>query len=173
MNTGKIMMIKKYSIGILLLVLFSKAEWTFAQNFRASGRSNMDTRSNFNNNNNINNSAGMHRIESIKLNYLTEKMNLSSDESDRFRPIYNQYQSELSTILHLKRQNMRNSQKSSQDIINDNFDYDSKILSIKKRYNQEFSRVLPPDKLKQLWISEREFNEEMIQRLKNRHGNDE
>jgi len=170
MNSGKITMIKKYSIVIILIILFGRAEWTIAQSFRAPGRSNMDTRSNFNNSN-IDNTVGMHRIESIKSNYLSDNLRLSSDEGDRFWPLYRQYQKEMNTMLHQKRQNMLNAQKNPQDIVNDNFDYDSKILNIKKHYNQEFSRILSPDKLKQFWLSERQFNEEMIKRL--RHGHDE
>lgn len=168
MDLVKFSMIQKYSIALITFVLLCGSNLTKAQSFRSNGRSHQEFR-----NNNIDNSPGMHRIESIKINYITEKMNLSAEESDKFRPLYSQYQRELNTVLHEKRQNMMNSQKSSQDIINDNFDYDSKILSIKKHYNQEFSRILSPDKLKQLWVSEREFNDEMIQRLRHGRDNDE
>ncbi|MVN20951.1 hypothetical protein [Mucilaginibacter arboris] len=168
MNAYKVKMIKKLSIGIglVLIALFGKAEWTVAQSFRAPGRS-MDTRSNFSNSN-IDNTVGMHKIESIKFNYLSENMHLNSDEADKFWPLYNQYQKELTVLLHQKRQNMLNSQKNPQDIVNDNLDYDSKILAVKKHYNEEFSRILPPDKLMHLYKSERLFNDEMIKRLKNR-----
>jgi hypothetical protein len=169
MNSEKITMIKKYSVVILLLALFSRVESTIAQNFRVPGRT--DTRSNFSSGN-IDNSAGMRRVESIKTDYLSNNLRLTTEESDRFWPIYRQYQKELNTVLHEKRQNMLNSQKNPQDIVNDNFDYDSKILNIKKHYNQEFSRILSPDKLKQLWVSERQFNEEMIKRLRHGHDND-
>jgi hypothetical protein len=168
-NSEKITMIKRYSVVLLLLALFCRVESTIAQNFRVPGRT--DTRSNFSNGN-IDNSAGMRRVESIKTDYLSNNLRLTSEEGDRFWPIYRQYQKELNTVLHEKRQNMLNSQKNPQDIVNDNFDYDSKILNIKKHYNQEFSKILSPDKLKQLWVSERQFNEEMIKRLRHGHDND-
>lgn len=170
MNSGKLTMIKKFSIVIVLIILFGKAEWTIAQGFRAAGRSNVDTRSNFNNSS-IDNSVGMHKIESIKSDYLSNSLHLTTDESDRFWPLYRQYQNELNTILHQKRQNMLNAQKNPQDIVNDNFEYDSRILNIKKHYNDEFSKILPPDKLANLIRSERQFNEEMIKRL--RHGHED
>ncbi len=171
MNSSKINMIRKYSIGIVLLVLFTKAEWTIAQGFRASGRSsNLDTRSNFNSSS-VDNSVGMHKIQSIKMDYLSDKMNLTSEEADRFWPVYKNYQNELNVVLHQKRQNMLNSKKNPQDIVNDNLDYDSKILTIKKRYNDEFSKILPSDKLMHFYKSERTFNEEMINRLKRGHDN--
>ncbi len=165
-------MIKKYSIGLVLLILFGKAEWTAAQNFRVPGRTNQDTRSNFNNSN-IDNTAGMQKIQSIKSDYLSENMHLTNDEADKFWPVYNQYQKELDLVLHQKRQNMLNSQKNPQDIVNDNLEYDSKILTIKKHYNDEFSRILPSDKLMHFYKSERLFNEEMIQRLKNKRNNND
>lgn len=170
-NSGKTTMIKKYSIVIILIILFGKAEWTIAQSFRAPSRSAVETRSNFNNSN-VDNSAGMHRIETIKTDYLSSSLNLTSDEANRFWPLYKQYQKELNTVLHQKRQNMLNSQKNPQDIVNDNLDYDSKILSIKKNYNDQFSKVLPPDKVANLIRSERQFNEEMIKRLRHGNGND-
>ncbi len=171
MNSVKFTMIKNYSIGILLLVLFSRTEWSDAQSFHISGRSNQDVRSNFNNSN-IENSAGMQKIQSIKVDYLSGNMHLTSEEADKFWPVYQQYQKELTAVLHQKRQNMLNAQKNPQDIVNDNLEYDSKILSIKKRYNDEFARILPSDKLAQFYKGERSFNEEMIKRLKYQKGND-
>jgi signal peptidase I len=171
MNLDKIKMIKKYSVWVVLLVLFSRAEQIVAQNFRVPGTSNQQNlRNNFNN---IDNSNGMHKIDKIKTDFLSDNMHLTADEAEKFWPVYNQYQRELNPILHQKRQNMLNPQKSPQDVVKDNFDYDSKILSIKKHYNDEFSRVLPQDKLAQFYKSERMFNEEMINRLKSRRDNND
>lgn len=163
-------MIKKICIGIILIAFFGKAERILAQNFRVP-RSNMDTRSNFNSGS-VDNSPGMHKIEGIKSDYLSNNLHLSNDEATKFWPVYNSYQREMNVVLHQKRQNMLNSQNSAQDVVSDNFEYDSKILNIKKHYNDEFSKILPPEKVMSFWKSERQFNEEMIKRLKNRRDND-
>ncbi|RYE30131.1 MAG: hypothetical protein EOP42_12820 [Sphingobacteriaceae bacterium] len=170
MNSIKIMIIKKLCIGFVLIAFFGKAERILAQNFRVP-RSNMDTRSNFNNGS-VDNSAGMHKIETIKSDFLSDNMHLSNDEANKFWPVYNQYQQEMNVVLHQKRQNMVNSKNNAQDIVKNNFEYDSKILTIKKHFNDEFSRILPPEKVMNFWKSERQFNEEMIKRLKNRHEDD-
>ncbi|MEX8549009.1 MAG: hypothetical protein V5804_15530 [Mucilaginibacter sp.] len=164
-------MTKKYSIAILLLALFCKVEWSHAQNFHVPSRGNQDVRSNFSNGN-VDNSVGMHKIQSIKMDYISDNLHLSSDEADKFWPVYHQYQNELNVVLHQKRQNMLNSSKNPQDIVNDNLDYDSKILNIKKHYKDEFARILPSDKLAQFYRSERSFNDEMIKRLKYQKGTD-
>ncbi|WP_419801068.1 hypothetical protein [Mucilaginibacter sp.] len=163
-------MIKRIFIGVVLVFFLGKAELILAQSFRVP-RSNMDTRSNFSNGN-IDNSAGMHRIEGIKSDYLSDNLHLSNDEATKFWPVYNQYQKEMNVVLHQKRQNMFNSRNNAQDVVSDNFEYDSKILNIKKHYNDEFSRILPPEKVMSFWKSERQFNEEMIKRLKNHRNND-
>jgi hypothetical protein len=173
MNLDPIKMMKKYSVWLVLLLLFARAEQMSAQNFRVPGSSNQQNLRNNFNNNNIDNSNGMHRIDKIKTDFLSNNMNLTTEEANRFWPVYNQYQRELNPILHQKRQNMLNPQKNPQDVVKDNFEYDSKILSIKKHYNDEFSRVLSQDKLAQFYKSERMFNEEMINRLKNRRDNNE
>ncbi|MGI4803216.1 MAG: hypothetical protein ACRYFL_00490 [Janthinobacterium lividum] len=163
-------MIKRFCIALILIAFFGKAEIILAQNFRVP-HSNMDTRSNFNSGN-VDNSAGMHRIETIKSDYLSDNLHLNNDEANRFWPVYNQYQREMNVVLHQKRQNMFNSQGNAHDVVSDNFEYDSKILNIKKHYNDEFSRILPPEKVMSFWKGEGQFNEEMIKRLKNRHAND-
>ncbi len=164
------MIVKRFFIGLVLIAFFGKAERILAQDFRVP-RSNIDTRSNFNNGN-VDNSVGMHKIETIKSDFLSDKMHLSADEAGKFWPIYNQYQQDMNVVLHQKRQNMLSSKNNAQDIVNDNFEYDSKILNIKKHYNDEFSRILPPEKVMGFWKSERQFNEEMIKRLKNKREND-
>lgn len=169
MNLSKVVMIKRFCFSLIILAFFGKAERTWAQNFRVP-RSNMDTRSNFNSGN-ADNSAGMHKIETIKSDFVSENMHLSTDEANKFWPVYNNYQREMNVVLHQKRQNMLNSQNNAQDVVNDNFEFDSKILNIKKHYNDEFSKILPPEKVMHFWKSERQFNEEMIKRLKNKRDN--
>lgn len=164
------MIIKRFLIGFVLIAFLGKAERILAQNFRVP-RSNMDTRSNFSNGS-VDNSTGMHKIETIKSDFLSDKMHLSSDEAGKFWPVYNQYRQDMNVVLHQKRQNMLNSKNNAQDVVNDNFEYDSKILNIKKHYNDEFSKILPAEKVMGFWKSERQFNEEMIKRLKNKREND-
>ncbi len=107
------------------------------------------------------------RIESIKIGFITKKLNLSPEESQNFWPVYNQYQNELKDLLK-ERKSLRNS--SNLNAIDDDLDIEENIVLLRKKYRKEFSRVLPPEKINQLYLAEREFKEELIKQLKNRRS---
>lgn len=86
------------------------------------------------------------RIEALKIAYITKKLNLSTDEAQRFWPIYNQYADEI------RRVRVEQRQKQLPEI-----DTEEKILSIRKRYNTEFSRALSAEKINTFFRSEKDF----------------
>src|SRR5581483_963922 len=45
------------------------------------------------------------RVERVKENYISRRLNLTNMEAERFWPIYRQYQSEIAAIRIKKRQN--------------------------------------------------------------------
>jgi hypothetical protein len=108
------------------------------------------------------NEAG--RLEAFKIAYLTKKLNLSPEEAQRFWPIYNKYQQELRTARVDNRQQQPNE-----------IEREEKILNIRKKYNDEFSRALNKEKVNTLYKSEREFGamvqKELIERRQQRMDN--
>ena len=86
------------------------------------------------------------RLEALKIAYITKKLNLSTEEAQRFWPVYNQYANEI-------RQVRQNSKDEKSGIL----DADEKILTIRKRYNGEFAKALPSEKVNQFFRCEREF----------------
>ena len=85
------------------------------------------------------------RLEALKIAFLTRKLNLSSEEAQRFWPIYNQYSAEIQQARQLYAQNKNE------------IELDESILTIKKKYNGEFSRALSPDKANQFFRAEKDF----------------
>jgi Spy/CpxP family protein refolding chaperone len=108
------------------------------------------------------------KIEAIKASYITRRMDLTPEESQRFWPVYNQYQKELTQILIQKRQNMHQSQEDPEKRLNTDIEYENKLLLLRKKYKNEFLKVLSAEKVSLLMRCEREFKEELIQQLKNR-----
>lgn len=106
------------------------------------------------------------RLEALKIAYVTKKMDLSPDEAQRFWPLYNQYAAEL-------RQARQYAQRSNQNEI----DLDEALLNIRKKYNSQFVRVLPAEKVNIFFRSEKEFGafvqKEMERRqIRAQHRND-
>lgn len=86
------------------------------------------------------------RIEALKIAYITKKLNLSPEEAQRFWPVYNNYAKEIKQT----RSDQRRDQGSE-------LETEEKILTIRKKYNTEFSKVLSPDKVNTFFRAEKEF----------------
>jgi hypothetical protein len=101
------------------------------------------------------------KIEALKIAYITSKLNLSPEEAQKFWPIYNKYSDELRKVRQEGRQNKT-----------PELEIEEKILAIRKKYNGEFSKVLPAEKVNAFFRAEKEFGnklrEEWIERRKKR-----
>jgi hypothetical protein len=86
------------------------------------------------------------RIEAMKIAYLTKKLNLSTDEAQKFWPIYNKYVDEV-------RKTRQDARRSNADEIKT----EEKILDIRKRFNGEFGKALSTEKVNSFFRVEKEF----------------
>jgi len=107
------------------------------------------------------------RVGDIKINFIRNRLNLPPDQARRFFPLYQEYQNELFNIRKLKRQNNLNS-ANGPDQINKELFYENQIVQIKIKFNNAFLKVLPPDKVSELYKAEREFNDELVRQLSER-----
>jgi hypothetical protein len=110
-------------------------------------------------------------IQAIKVAYISKKVNLSSDEAKDFWPVYNAYQKEIGGLMHQRWQNFKNQKGNASAKLDDEFDYEGRILELKKKYKTEFTKILPPEKVFALYRAEREWKEHLIQELKERKKN--
>jgi len=86
------------------------------------------------------------RLEALKIAYITNKLNLSPEEAQKFWPIYNSYALELK-VTRLKAVDNHSSE----------LELDENLLNIRKKYSVLFSQVLPPQKVDTFFKSEKEF----------------
>lgn len=94
------------------------------------------------------------RIQSLKIAFITQKLELTSEEAQSFWPIYNRYEGDLKLV---------NSQNKGGDII----DNEEKVLNVRKRYRVEFVKVIGQTKMNNLFHAEREFRGALLRRLRN------
>lgn len=116
-----------------------------------------------------NNPEKVQRIEALKAAFITKKLDLKPEEAKNFWPVYNNYQDEMTTLVKQKRKNRTEGKDKPQEALNADVEYESKIVDVKKRYQKEFSKVLPAQKVLDLYNAEREFREELIRELRERH----
>ena len=84
-------------------------------------------------------------VEAIKIAYFTRKLNLTPEEAQKFWPVYNQYAAELRQIRQQNR-----------DL--DELDMEEKVVNLRKKYKDDFSKILPGDKVNQFYKVDKEFN---------------
>ena len=110
-------------------------------------------------------------IEAIKIGYITRRLELTPEESQKFWPVYNQYQKELGFLNQQKRQERIKNANNPDQLIDDDFSFDTKILEMRKKYRYKFTQVISNEKVKRLYIAERDFREELIKELRQRPEN--
>lgn len=96
------------------------------------------------------------KIQSLKIAFITQKLQLTPDEAQKFWPIYNQYDQEIKSL--------QVNGKNGSVIENE-----EKLLNIRKKYMTSFERVIGPQKVNKLFNAERDFREILIRRLQNRN----
>jgi hypothetical protein len=95
------------------------------------------------------------KIEDVKIAYMTQELNLSPAEAERFWPIYDSYFQEL-----------RQAKKMYGD---DEIAFDEKVVDIRKRYKGSFKRVLNSDtRVNRVFVSEKNLRDMLKKELQNR-----
>lgn len=109
------------------------------------------------------------KIEAVRENYIGQRLNLTVDQSQRFWPTYRRYQDALKEVRRLKRLNNSKEQANGAEQIRKELYYESELVNIRKFYTDEFLKILPPDKVSEIFKSEREFTDELIKQLAERN----
>ena len=87
------------------------------------------------------------RVEALKIAFITQKLNLSTEEAQKFWPIYNKYAAEIRKV---RVDGRLNNEKE--------IDIEEKLLAIRKKYNSEFSKALSAEKVNAFFKAEKEFS---------------
>ena len=119
---------------------------------------------------------GLARIHAAKIAYITDRLQLSTNQSSVFIPVYNEYEQEIRQTRQAFRRKYKDvnpdeaSDAVSMQYIDDNLDYQQQVIEIKRRYNDRFLKIISPQQLADLYKAEREFKQMLMQRLKQRNG---
>lgn len=113
------------------------------------------------------------KIRSAEVAYLAQQLNLTPEEAQQFWPVYNNYTREVELLIAERRRNRQVDKKddaAARQALNKEMDIEQKMLDIRKRYNQEFLKVLPARKAGNVFKAEREFRGQLIRQLKERNA---
>ena len=111
------------------------------------------------------------KIEAQKVAYITNRLDLTTEEAAEFWPIYNQFQKERKAIRrkHKKAQRIENMSDSElEEQMISNFKKDQELLDLKKTYFEKLKKVLSIRKIATLHVAEREFKKTILDMMKDR-----
>lgn len=100
------------------------------------------------------------KIQALKIAFITQKLQLTSEEAQKFWPVYNRYETDIRKTMIDKHNG-------------DAIDNEENILNVKKRYRSEFTRVLGQSKTNNLFNAEREFRGVLMRQLRNKQANNQ
>ncbi len=111
------------------------------------------------------------KMEALKIAYITEKLELGVVESQKFWPIFNNYQKDKKALHSIKKEDQKPNldEMSDQEIdnfINEIIKQQQTILDLRREYIAKFKTVLPVRKVAKLLEAEKGFRKEILKRLK-------
>jgi len=123
------------------------------------------------------------RMKAKKIAYITDALELTPAESEKFWPLYNELKQEL-YVLYEERHiddvisgDVNNpiekyievSEKEALAILNKSLQLDKKEIDLKEKYNAKFLEVIPAKKLVKLRGIERKFRRDILSSIRDRY----
>lgn len=122
------------------------------------------------------------KIKTMKIAFITEKLDLSSSEAEKFWPIYNAFDKAQMKLRHEKLRAIKNELKDQIDTITDEVALiklnellaaEAELNALKQTFHVKLKNVISSKKILLLKISEEGFNRQMMKRLRNRQKDQE
>lgn len=128
-------------------------------------------------NSNAQKRKGKEKIRAYKIAFLTEKLNLSTTEAEKFWPIYNAYDKKMVELHHKKRKDTKRKikqlggidnldEKSAKELIEKAHFLEEERIKVKRVFFEKVKSVLSYKKILQLKIAEHEFNRKLMRKLR-------
>lgn len=113
------------------------------------------------------------KVEAMKIGFITQQMNLTPEEAQKFWPVYNQMNNEIENLRkerQLSRENVKDNFETMTDpefekLINDEIASRQKEFDIQKKYVAQFKSVVPIKKVAQFYRAEEQFKRKLLEKI--------
>jgi Spy/CpxP family protein refolding chaperone len=116
------------------------------------------------------------KIKALKVAYITEQLDLSADEAQKFWPIYNSYDEKQFELRHKKMREIVNkfenggleklSEKEANALVNQMGNIDEELYILKKKFIANLQNVISAKKIIKLKKAEDEFNRKLLKQFR-------
>jgi len=118
------------------------------------------------------------KIDKLKIAFITQELNLTSAEAEKFWPIYNELETKTKELRKANRKIEKEIRESFETITNEDakkklatlFENDEKETALRKEYSRKFSEVIGDKRALKLLSLEHEFRRELLDRLREQGG---
>jgi hypothetical protein len=119
------------------------------------------------------------RVKAAKVKFFTQKLDLSPSESEKFWPIYNDYEARKSKLANERRDMMRyyeeNQSNMTPEEITETLDryivIEKEEAQLLEQYNAKFKQVLANEKVLKIYITEIQFRNYLLKQLRTNQQN--
>ena len=115
------------------------------------------------------------RIKAQKVAFITERLNLTADEAQKFWPIYNAFESATNKMRSNDLKEIRRAMRTgnltdaeANDLLDTFMEVEEKLHTAKKQLVEDLRGVLPAQKIIQLKTAEDAFNRKLLDILERR-----
>lgn len=112
------------------------------------------------------------KVNARRIGFITEKLQLTSEEAQLFWPVFNEFQSRRRAINKTYRGKVSFNLMTDEEVltqVNRQIEKEEKMLDLKKEYIGELKTVLPIRKVAMLSGAEKQFKEWMLTQVKRRN----
>lgn len=122
----------------------------------------------------------MEQVKSLKVAFITSELNLTSEESAKFWPIYNAFEDKQRALRKEKINGFRDrhddsgpdnlSEKEANALLLKMEDNEEEMHQLRKKFILDLKEVLPAAKILKLKKAEEDFNKKLLQQYREKRG---
>lgn len=123
------------------------------------------------------NKPGLQRIQNAKIGLITNRLNLTTEQSQQFWPVYNEYEAKKQEVrVAIRRLNAETNNLTASDdrILSDIREMMSlrqKEVDLDKDYMNRFLKIINVRQLAELYKTEQQFTRMLLEKLNRRDAN--
>ena len=121
------------------------------------------------------------KVKALKVAYITEELNLTTEEAQRFWPVYNAFDDKQAELRHEKMKAILDrfepgsveklSEKDASSLLVQMEIIEETLFALRKKFIKELQSVLPAKKIIRLKKAEDDFNRQLLRQMRdNRKG---
>ncbi len=118
------------------------------------------------------------KIKALKVSFITTELNLTSDESAKFWPVYNAFEDKQFELRHKRMRDILGkidqaginnlSDKDANNYLNQIGDTEEEMVAIRRKLVADLRPIIGPVKILKLLKAEEDFNRKLISQIRDR-----